>query len=87
MGKFQDLTNKRFGRLLVIKRVENKKNHPCWLCRCECGKEVIIIGQSLKSGVTKSCGCLHLDRQKQLKTKHGKSETRLYNIWRQMKSR
>ena len=61
MGKFIDLTRQKFGRLTVIKRVENSKNgHSRWLCKCECGnpKDVIVFGLSLKSGNTQSCGCL-----------------------------
>ena len=48
MGKFIDLTGKIFGRLTVIKRVNDKiepsgRRKTMWLCRCDCdGKEVII---------------------------------------------
>ncbi|KKL15248.1 hypothetical protein LCGC14_2507460, partial [marine sediment metagenome] len=55
MPKFIDLTGKRFGRLTVVKYVDNDKHRNSrWLCLCDCGKEKIIIGQSLKSGATKS---------------------------------
>jgi hypothetical protein len=47
MGIFIDLTGKRFGRLEVLKRVENeKRGHPRFLCKCDCGKEKIAIGDS-----------------------------------------
>lgn len=59
---FKDLTNKRFGKLIVIKRVpipENgHKNNSYWLCKCDCGKEKVVKGVSLKNSNTKSCGCL-----------------------------
>lgn len=29
-----------------------------WLCRCDCGKEKVLQGKLIKSGNTKSCGCL-----------------------------
>jgi hypothetical protein len=59
MGKFIDLTGQRFGRLVVIERAENNKfKHSQWLCQCDCGNEKIITKNSLKSGSTKSCGCL-----------------------------
>lgn len=53
------LENKRFGKLQVIKRVDNIGRKSAWLCVCDCGKEQIIAGSSLvaKKG-TKSCGCL-----------------------------
>lgn len=57
MSKFIDLTGKRFNRLTVIKRMPNKKNITMWLCRCDCGKEIISSGGHLKDGHTKSCGC------------------------------
>ncbi len=54
----QDLSGKVFGRLTVIKRVENKSNRVRWLCHCECGYQTAVIGKSLREGKTKSCGCL-----------------------------
>lgn len=57
MGKFIDITGKRYGYLTVIKRVANKKKKVMWLCRCDCGNEKIISGNSLRTGLTKSCGC------------------------------
>lgn len=63
-GKFEDLTGKRFGRLTVIKRVENDKyNRAQWLCRCDCGNEVVIVAISLKQGRTTSCGCYGKERR------------------------
>lgn len=53
---FKDLTNKKFHKLLVLKRVENKGKKSQWLCLCDCGKEKIILGNSLTTGNTKSCG-------------------------------
>ena len=60
MGGFIDLTGKTFERLTVIKRVDNSKNNQTmWLCRCNCdGKEKVILGNDLRQGKTKSCGCL-----------------------------
>ena len=59
MGKFIDLTGKRFGRLTVIKRIDNNKfNQIRYLCQCDCGNKTIVIGCNLKSGHTQSCGCI-----------------------------
>lgn len=60
----ENLIGKRFGRLTVIKRVENYispkgQSHSRWLCKCDCGNEKIIKSMYLKNGTTKSCGCIH----------------------------
>ena len=61
-GKYIDLTGKRFGRLIVLKRVENKKSSSDqksqWLCKCDCGKTTVKLGTRLRNGYVKSCGCL-----------------------------
>lgn len=63
MSKLIDLTNKRFGKLKVLKRAEDKII-PCgehvvyWKCECECGKIIDVCGNSLKAGSQNSCGCI-----------------------------
>lgn len=54
-----DLTGQRFGKLTVIKRVENVMNSHIsrWLCQCDCGNEKIVYSNHLRRGNTKSCGC------------------------------
>ncbi len=53
------LTGQRFGRLTVTKRVKsNKYGQIGWECVCDCGRIKVVIGAHLKSGHTKSCGCL-----------------------------
>ena len=54
----------KYGRLTVIERAENK-NGVRWRCRCECGKEIEVLGTSLRSGNTKSCGCLQKQKAAQ----------------------
>lgn len=92
MGKLKyDLTGQKFGRILVLKRAENKNRRVTYLCKCDCGKELVILAQNLANGTTKSCGCLKLElvtkRAKNLHRSHGKSKTRLYRIWCAMKCR
>ncbi len=75
MGKLIDLTGKRFGRLFVIERdndyqIKNKIKNPCWKCKCDCGKIVTIQGPALRSGHTKSCGCLQRERASQSSLKN-----------------
>ena len=58
----KDLTGLRFGKLLVIKEVETEAKGTSWLCKCDCGKEKVILGSSLRGGHTKSCGCLNIEQ-------------------------
>ena len=53
-----DLTGKKFGKLTVIERAENRGKKVCWLCLCECGEKHITVGTRLTKGLCKSCGCL-----------------------------
>lgn len=55
-----DLTGQRFGRWTVIKLAGKGPNsrERTWLCRCDCGTEKIIPQSRLKSGNSRSCGCL-----------------------------
>lgn len=53
-----DITGQRFGRLLAVKEVEKKGKERCWLCKCDCGNEKTVRMLALRSGNTKSCGCL-----------------------------
>lgn len=57
----EDLTGQKFNKLTVISRAENRGKTIMWNCKCDCieGNETIVQGNSLKSGHTKSCGCLH----------------------------
>lgn len=62
MGKIIDLTNIKFGRLEVIEFAGINKHHQAtWLCKCDCGNEKIIRGNSLRRGITKSCGCIRTE--------------------------
>lgn len=54
----EDLTGRRFGRLTVIKRAENRGGRTCWECRCDCGTLRMVTAHDLKAGKVKSCGCL-----------------------------
>ena len=93
MGKFQDLTGQKFGRLKILKlaykKIRNdKKSSRCyWLCQCDCGNTSIVLTDLLKSGHTQSCGCIAKEKRLKALTKHNLSNTRLYNIWCGIKSR
>ena len=64
MGKFRDLTGQRFGRLTVIRRAEDYvspsgRHRAQWLCNCDCGNEIVVLGERLTREITRSCGCLN----------------------------
>ncbi len=89
----KNLTGKRFGRLEIIKQVEDYIDptgvHKAkWLCNCECNTKKEIIGSSLKNGYTRSCGCLHREGTNY---RHGygskNKEHSLYHKWLDMKQR
>jgi hypothetical protein len=78
---FVDLTNRIFGRLTVLRLAgRGKRGQAQWFCHCSCGnKEIIVAGNSLSTGSTRSCGCLHKD----VMTKHGHAGKRTpeYRSW------
>lgn len=63
-AKERDLSGMKFGKLIVIKKLEGKKRggkkRTTWLCECTCEKKTIVevYGDSLVSGIVTSCGCL-----------------------------
>ncbi len=71
--KFNDLTGKRFERLIVKKYIQKEKHHHLWLCQCDCGSETNVRASNLISGTTTSCGCLHKEKT----TIHGLSGDRI----------
>lgn len=93
IGKLIELTGKRFGRLTVLERAKHNDNgnKPLWKCKCDCGKIVVVRGQDLRSGKTRSCGCYHNESATKRATKHGASKdkfrSRLYHIWIGMRQR
>lgn len=82
---FRYLSGQKFNRLYVIcisERQSNKNRH--YLCRCDCGKEVVVGGYKLLSGATKSCGCYSRELASKRSFRHGASKTRIYSIWGDM---
>jgi hypothetical protein len=81
---FQDLSGQKFGRLTAIKVVgKNKKGESIWECLCDCGNITKSTCSNLKRGHTKSCGCY----KKVCCVTHHETNTRLYKIWKGIKTR
>ncbi len=61
--KFENLTGKRFVRLIVLDQApSNKHGHTKWNCLCDCGKTIIAYASDLKRGGRPSCGCLKSEK-------------------------
>lgn len=85
MPKKIDMTGRVIGRLLVIEECGRSSNGKVlWRCRCECGNEVIVLGDNLRSEHTTSCGCYRRERAAEDHTTHGMSKTLLYSVWADM---
>lgn len=88
MGAFRDITGQRFGRLTVQEMSPSKSNGQImWVCRCDCGNIITVLGNDLKRGHTKSCGCFRKESTRTQNTKHGFRHTRIYKAWMNMKAR
>lgn len=91
--KLNDLTGQRFGRLTVLRRIEDHyyqksgRHDVQYKCRCDCGEVVNVLGIHLRSGHTSSCGCFRADTARATMTTHGMSGKRIHNIWKGMLER
>lgn len=87
----QDLTGQRFGRLTVVRLSERRSGRKTfWICKCDCGNEKIVRSDIIKSGNTRSCGCLHKEqaiRNVSKNHKHKMSYTPLHYRWLNIKDR
>lgn len=80
----KDLSGERFGRVILKEKVESINYRIRYSCLCDCGNIKVIDLASLKSGATRSCGCLHSETARNLKYKHGMTGGRPYRIWDNM---
>lgn len=78
-----DLVGHRFGRLMVVAPDSVRNYKQMWRCQCDCGNFIRAATGQLRSGNSKSCGCL----KQNLQTKHGQYRTRTYRIWQAMLNR
>ena len=93
--RIKDLKGQKFGRLRVLEFAgyNNQRGRTQWLCKCKRGNEKIIIGKEIKSGNTKSCGCLsaNMKGKKHPNYLHGdgirNKQTRFYKIWKNIRNR
>ena len=91
MRVISKLYGQKFGNLLAIEPIGySKTNRIVWRCICDCGNEVFVNSDKLKSGHTKSCGCrkplVTISRNKK-RNKYNCKNNRLYRIYYGMRSR
>jgi len=87
MAKAMNFVGQKYNRLLILEKLPKKDKNQYYKCKCDCGNIKIINQSALRSGKTKSCGCLKREFLIKYQTKHGKTNTRLHRIWAGMKQR
>lgn len=88
----ENLTGQKFGRLTAICFVRADKQKTgstksLWRWKCDCGNEIEVYAERVKSGNTKSCGCYEKEIASKISKTHGMSKTRIYHIYIGMKNR
>jgi hypothetical protein len=87
VGKFMDLSGRRFGRWVVLEKAERKNNKVHWKCQCDCGNTSVAASSALLGGKTNSCGCLQRDQAATRVKSHGLSMTPTWSSWISMRKR
>jgi len=83
-----DITGEKFGKLTAIREVgRGKWNKRRYLCSCDCGKAKLVTFDHLRSGSSKSCGCVAAKKASERLTKHGMHNTKVYGAWHNIKAR
>lgn len=81
-----DITGSRFGRLVVLAFAGRRPtSDTLWFCKCDCGERITVESYRLRTGHTKSCGCLRADGKH--RWRHGKSRTKIHYVWMAMMNR
>lgn len=86
-----NISGLRSGRLVALHTSASPMLwNSSWVCQCDCGSTSLVIAGNLKSGGTKSCGCIlkeKLTARNSTGRKHGLSKTSIYRTWKGMLSR
>ncbi len=86
--RFRDLTNMKFGKLTAISPIKKRGvSKYFWVCKCDCGRTVEVIGSNLIRNNTTSCGCYGRNILGERTKQHGMSKTRIFKIWAGMRKR
>lgn len=82
-----DIAGQTFGKLTVTGFAYTQKKQPRWRCKCECGNFKTVLASNLKTGNTKSCGCISEKSLRDRSVTHDMTYSDEYRIWRHIKSR
>lgn len=85
-----DLTGQQFGRLTVIEVAAAQRGRVLWRCKCECGTEREVSTTHLRSGHTRSCGCVRTEEtvaRNRAQAKHGMHASAEFGVWSSMLKR
>ena len=88
MSKFDDTLGKKFNRLTAVKFTGiGPYGHSLFEFLCDCGNSHVAQESHVRSGATKSCGCLQRETPAALFTTHGMSRSKEYRSWAHLKGR
>jgi len=82
-----NLIGQRFGRWTVQSMAPKRGRQVAWICHCDCGKTGIALTLDLRSGDSRSCGCLRRDILKTRSITHGLTHSAEYMAWCKIKER
>ena len=84
-GPVRDLSGQTFGRLTALHRdlSDGKK----WVCQCSCGETAVVATTNLRTGNSRSCGCIRRETASATFLSHGQSRSAIYRTWQHMKDR
>lgn len=85
MTKYRDITGQRWGRLVALRIHSVRPTR--WLFKCDCGEECAVLLGQLKSGKTKSCGCIRRETVKLARKNHSGPEWLLQNARQRIEER
>lgn len=81
-SQIQVSTGERYGRLTVVSEaMRDQHNRRTFKCACDCGNKTIVTLPRLRTGRTRSCGCIARETVLTRNMSHGLSKTRTYRIW------
>lgn len=78
---------KKYSKLTILYNIEDGNSRAEVVCKCECGNEIRVKLNSLKTSNTKSCGCSHKEQKNTHFVTHGLTKHPLFHVWYQMISR
>lgn len=90
--KESNIIGKKYGRLLALTETDSRistsgQTQRKIMCQCDCGEKKEVFLSKLRSGHTKSCGCLKVDYVKNKMTTHGMTNSRQFKCWDSMITR